>query len=50
MVRDIMVRCPKILALIICLAMNSAAYMAETIRVLLKALIKGNMKLALDLE
>ena len=30
MIMEFMIRCPKILALIVCLAMNSAAYLAET--------------------
>lgn len=46
MVMDIMVRCPKILALIICLAMNSAAYMAETIRGAIESVDKGQYEVA----
>ena len=47
MVMDIMVRCPKILALIICLAMNSAAYMAETIRGAIESVDKGQYEACL---
>ena len=47
MVLEIMVRCPKILALIICLAMNSAAYLAETIRGAIESVDKGQYEACL---
>ena len=47
MVMDIMVSCPKILALIICLAMNRAAYMAETIRGAIESVDKGQYEACL---
>ena len=47
MVLEIMVRCPKILALIICLAMNCEAYLVETIRVGFEIVVKWQFEACL---
>lgn len=47
MVMEFMVRCPKTLALVICLAMNSAAYLAETIRGAIESVDKGQYEACL---
>lgn len=47
MIMEFMIRCPKILALIVCLAMNSAAYLAETIRGAIESVDKGQYEACL---
>ena len=47
MVFDVMKQCPKVLALIICLALNSAAYISEAIRGAIDSVEQGQYEASL---
>lgn len=47
MVFDVMKQCPKVLALIICLALNSAAYISEAIRGAIDSVDQGQYEASL---
>lgn len=47
MVLDIMKNCPKTLALILCLALNAAAYISESIRGAIESIDKGQYEASL---
>lgn len=47
MVFDVMKRCPKTLALVLCLGLNSAAYISESIRGAIESIDKGQYEASL---